>query len=100
MFTLSKLFRKSMKTSLQFWAAVLIASAAAAGCASKPSSATDRPPRKYINLPPETGSMIPRRVAVSADGATNVVPSNVQTASPESFGEAQRRGSVNRGTGN
>lgn len=89
-----------MKPSLQFWAGVMIAAAAAAGCAGKPSSTSARPQQKHIFLPPETGSRIPRRVVVSADGVTNIIPSNVQTANPEAIGEIQRRGSVKSGTGN
>ena len=70
------------------------------GCASN-QSAGHAPARggRYITLPSETGSRLPRRVWVNEDGTISDPASPVQKVSPGALGDLQRKGSVNRGGG-
>jgi hypothetical protein len=71
------------------------------GCAARTESLSQNARKgRYITLPPETGSRLPRRVWVSDDGTVSDPASSVQRVNPEVMGELQRRGNINRGGGN
>jgi len=91
-----------MKTSLLLLATALAAGVVITpGCASRSASASAKPAgTKYIYVPPDTSTRVARNVKVKAGSTAGVMPSSVQTANPEAFGESQRKGSVSRGTGN
>lgn len=69
-------------------------------CASS-QSANNAPARggRYITLPSETGSRLPRRVWVNDDGTISDPGSFVQKVSPDALSDMQRKGSVNRSGG-
>ena len=74
----------------------------AAGCAASPSdqpSAATAKQKRYIYLPPETGSMIPRRVEITEDGTTNAAPQNVRNYGAGAIESAGRGHSVPLGAG-
>ena len=74
----------------------------AAGCASSPSdppSVDTAKKRRYVYLPPETGSMIPRRVEITEDGTTNAAPKNVRNYGAGAIEGAGRGHSVPPGAG-
>ncbi|MBM3836412.1 MAG: hypothetical protein FJ398_00370 [Verrucomicrobia bacterium] len=71
------------------------------GCAARTDSNGQNARKgRYITLPAETGSRVPRRVWVNDDGTVSDPASSVQKINPEVMGELQRRGNINRGGGN
>ncbi|TAK91121.1 MAG: hypothetical protein EPO07_19975 [Verrucomicrobia bacterium] len=69
------------------------------GCASQPADTAARKGH-YVTLPPETGSIIGRRVWVDDNGTTNNVPSNVTTVSGAAMNDVQRKGAAKSTRGN
>ena len=83
--------------------AALLGLALIAGCAStaQPETGAAVPKKKrYVYLPSETGSHLPRRVAVDDDGATNSVSGAVIKVDPAALREMQRSGSLPQRGGN
>jgi hypothetical protein len=84
-----------MKTASIFWLFLLsLVPGLMGGCASSGSSSAAATQKKghWVNLPPETGSYIPRRVWVDDNGQPAGSPSgnNVQTGSASDFERIQR----------
>jgi len=75
---------------------------AGAGCSSsssaQPTSATTGK-KRYIYLPPETGSLIPRRIEITRDGTTNAAPSSVRNYGAGAIDNAGRGSSAPLGGG-
>ncbi len=56
--------------------------------------------KRYVYLPSETGSHLPRRVEVDDDGSTNSVPGAALKVDPSTMREMQRSGSLPKRGGN
>lgn len=83
--------------------AALLGLALIAGCSStaQPDTAAAVPKKKrYIYLPSETGSHLPRRVEVDDDGSTNSVSGGAVKVAPAGMREMQRSGSLPKRGGN
>ncbi len=90
------MLRNFLANSITFRNVVLallfLANAALPGCGSPQRNESDKP--RYIYLPPQTGSNVPRRVKVNPDGtlADGSVPSSVESGDARVLEEAQRKG--------
>ena len=74
-----------------------------AGCSStaQPDTAAAVPKKKrYVYLPSETGSHLPRRVEVDDDGSTNSVSGAAIKVDPAAMREMQRPGALPKRGGN
>ena len=83
--------------------AALLGLALIAGCSSttQPETAAAAPKKKrYLYLPSETGSHLPRRVEVDDDGSTNSVKGAAIKVDPAAMREMQRSGSMPKRGGN
>jgi hypothetical protein len=83
--------------------AALLGLALVTGCSStaKTDTAAAVPKKKrYIYLPSETGSHLPRRVEVDDDGSTNSVSGAAIKVDPAAMREMQRPGSLPKRGGN
>lgn len=85
------------------WVAALLGLALIAGCSSTaPTDTATAVPKKkrYVYLPSETGSHLPRRVEVDDDGSTNSVSGAAIKVDPAAMREMQRPGSLPKRGGN
>jgi len=83
--------------------AALLGLALIAGCSSTaPTDTAAAVPKKkrYVYLPSETGSHLPRRVEVDDDGSTNSVSGAAIKVDPAAMREMQRPGSLPKRGGN
>ena len=83
--------------------AALLGLALIAGCSSTaPTDTAAAVPKKkrYVYLPSETGSHLPRRVEVDDDGSTNSVKGAATKVDPAAMREMQRPGSLPKRGGN
>lgn len=74
-----------------------------AGCSSTAptdSAAAVHKKKRYVYLPSETGSHLPRRVEVDDDGTTNSVSGAARKVDPAALREMQRPGSLPKRGGN
>ncbi len=73
------------------------------GCSStapKGTAAAVPKKKRYVYLPSETGSHLPRRVEVDDDGSTNSVSGATIKVDPAAMREMQRPGSLPKRGGN
>ncbi len=80
----------------------MLSLALVAGCSStaQPDAAAAPKKKRYVYLPSETGSHLPRRVEVDDDGSTNSVPGAALKVDPAAMREMQRPGSLPKRGGN
>ena len=83
--------------------AALLGLALVAGCSStaqQDTTAAAPKKKRYVYLPSETGSHLPRRVEVDDDGSTNSVPGAALKVDPAAMRQMQHQGSLPKRGGN